>query len=167
MLRTVISGAFAAALTPLRDGGAALDEPAFAPYVDFLVAGGIDGVLALGTTGEGLLLSLAERRRAAELFVAAAGGRVPVAVHCGAQSTADTAALAAHAAEAGAAAVAVIAPPFFTLDERALDGALRGRRGRVRRRCRSTSTSSRRAAATRCRSRWSSGCARRRRTCAG
>ena len=74
MLRTVISGAFAAALTPLRDGGAALDEAAFAPYVDFLVAGGVDGVLALGTTGEGMLLSVAERRRAAELFIAAAGG---------------------------------------------------------------------------------------------
>jgi dihydrodipicolinate synthase/N-acetylneuraminate lyase len=116
----VISGAFAAALTPLRDDGAALDEDAFAPYVDFLVAGGVDGVLACGTTGEGLLLSLAERRRVAELFVAAADGRVAVAVHCGAISTADTAALAAHAAEAGAAAVAVIAPPFFSLDERAL-----------------------------------------------
>jgi dihydrodipicolinate synthase/N-acetylneuraminate lyase len=120
MLRVVISGAFAAALTPLRDGGAALDQDAFAPYVDFLVAGGIDGVLACGTTGEGLLLSLEERRRAAELFIAAADGRVPVAVHCGAQSTADTAALAAHAAEAGAAAVAVIGPPFFALDDRAL-----------------------------------------------
>ena len=34
-----------------------------------------------------MLLSLAERRRVAELFVGAAGGRVPVAVHCGAQST--------------------------------------------------------------------------------
>ena len=41
-------------------------------------------------------------------------------MHCGAQTTADTAALAAHAAEAGAAAVAVIAPPFFPLDERSL-----------------------------------------------
>jgi N-acetylneuraminate lyase len=121
MLRCVISGAFAAALTPLGAGGAALDEAAFAPYVDFLVAGGIDGVLALGTTGEGLLLSTAERRRGLELFVAAADGRVPVAAHCGAQSTADTAALAAHAAETGAAAVAVIAPPFFPLDEPALE----------------------------------------------
>jgi dihydrodipicolinate synthase/N-acetylneuraminate lyase len=45
---------------------------------------------------------------------------VPVAVHCGAQSTVDTASLAAHAAESGAAAGAVIAPPFFTLDEPAL-----------------------------------------------
>jgi dihydrodipicolinate synthase/N-acetylneuraminate lyase len=116
----VIRGAFAAALTPLRDGGSALDEEAFAGYVDFLAAGGIDGVLALGTTGEGILLSVAERQRTLELFLAASAGRLPVAAHCGAQTTADTVALAAHAAEAGAAAVAVIAPPYFPLDEAAL-----------------------------------------------
>jgi len=117
----VISGAFAAALTPLTDGGAALDEDAFAPYVAFLADGGVDGILACGTTGEGILLSAAERRRAAELFLAAARPRgLPVAVHCGAQTTAATASLAAHAAEAGAAAVAVIPPPYFPLDEQAL-----------------------------------------------
>ncbi len=71
----------------------------------------------MGTNGEGILLTVSERRRAAELFVEAAGGRIDVAVHCGAQSTADTAALAAHAAEIGADAVAVIAPPYFPLDE--------------------------------------------------
>jgi dihydrodipicolinate synthase/N-acetylneuraminate lyase len=117
----VIRGAFAAALTPLRDGGAALDEEAFEPYVAFLADGGVDGVLACGTTGESVLLSVAERRRAAELFVGAARGRLDVAVHCGAQTTADTVALAAHAAEAGAAAVAVIGPPFFALDDAALE----------------------------------------------
>ena len=37
-------------------------------------------------------------------------------VHCGAQTTAETCALAAHAAEAGADAVAVIAPPYFAFD---------------------------------------------------
>src|SRR5439155_20830680 len=87
----------------------------------FLVEGGLDGVLALGTTGEGILLSPPERRRVAELFLEAASGRLQVAVHCGAQTTADTVALAAHAAEVGAAAVAVIAPPYFALDERALE----------------------------------------------
>ena len=40
--------------------------------------------------------------------------------HAGAQTTADTVALAAHAAEAGAAGVSVIAPPYFPLDDRAL-----------------------------------------------
>jgi dihydrodipicolinate synthase/N-acetylneuraminate lyase len=115
----MITGALAAALTPLRDDGASLDEDAFGPYVDFLAKGGLDGVLALGTTGEGILLSVDERRRATELFVAAAG-RLQVAAHCGAQSTADTIALVEHAAAAGVDAVAVIGPPYFRLDDEAL-----------------------------------------------
>jgi 4-hydroxy-tetrahydrodipicolinate synthase len=53
----VLRGTLAAAVTPLREGGAALDEDAFGPYVEFLRAGGLDGILALGTTGEGILLS--------------------------------------------------------------------------------------------------------------
>jgi dihydrodipicolinate synthase/N-acetylneuraminate lyase len=116
----MLRGRLAASVTPLRDGGAALDEDAFAPYVDFLAAGGLDGILALGTTGEGILLSTGERKRAAELFVGAGTGRLDVAVHCGAQTTADTVELARHAAEAGADAVAVIGPPYFAYDEEAL-----------------------------------------------
>jgi dihydrodipicolinate synthase/N-acetylneuraminate lyase len=114
----MLRGALAAAVTPLRDGS--LDEAAFAPYVGFLADGGLDGILALGTTGEGILFSADERRRALELFLRASSGRLQVAVHCGAQTTADTVALAAHAAESGAEAVAVIGPPYFQLDERAL-----------------------------------------------
>src|SRR4051794_34881675 len=113
----MLTGALAAALTPLRDGGSALDEDVFEPYAAFLEDGGLDGILALGTTGEGILLAVAERRRVVELFVA---GPLPVIAHAGAQTTADTVALAAHAAEAGAAGVAVIAPPYFPLDDRAL-----------------------------------------------
>src|SRR6266480_1660926 len=113
----MLRGALAAALTPLRDGGAALDEEAFGPYLDFLQAGGLDGILALGTTGEGILLSAVERRRVAELFLE---GPLPVIVHCGAQTTAETAALAEHAAGAGAAGVAVIGPPYYALDDEAL-----------------------------------------------
>ena len=113
----MLRGALAAAVTPLRDDGAALDEDAFRPYLDFLVAGGLDGILALGTTGEGILLSAAERRRAAELFLE---GPLPVIVHCGAQTTAETVALAQHAASSDAAGVAVIGPPYYPLDDEAL-----------------------------------------------
>ncbi|HEU5065161.1 MAG TPA: dihydrodipicolinate synthase family protein, partial [Gaiellaceae bacterium] len=116
----MLRGVLAAAVTPLREGGEALDEGAFAPYAEYLVAGGLDGILALGTTGEGILLRLEERRRAAELFVDVAGDGFQVAVHCGAQTTADTVALAAHAAEIGADAVAVIGPPYYALDEEAI-----------------------------------------------
>ena len=116
----MLKGALAAAVTPLRDGGEALDEDAFAPYVEYLRAGGLEGILALGTTGEGILLSADERRRAAELFVRGAGEGFDVAVHCGAQTTAETVALSSHAAESGADAVAVIGPPYYALDEEAL-----------------------------------------------
>jgi dihydrodipicolinate synthase/N-acetylneuraminate lyase len=111
----VVKGALAAAVTPLRDGGDALDEGAFAPYCEFLR--GLDGVLALGTTGEGILLGAGERKRVLELFLA--GGLRAIA-HCGAQTTATTVELAAHAVEAGAAGVAVIGPPYFQLDDDAL-----------------------------------------------
>jgi dihydrodipicolinate synthase/N-acetylneuraminate lyase len=111
----VLRGAIAAALTPLRDGGALLDEDAVGPYCDFLR--GLDGVLALGTTGEGILLSQGERKRVTELFLA---GGLKVIAHCGAQSTALTVELAEHAAGAGVDGVAVIAPPYFPLDGVAL-----------------------------------------------
>ena len=101
----------AASVTPLRDGGAALDEAAIGPMVDFLAAGGVDGLFALGTTGEGVLLSLDERMRAAAAFREACDGTL--IVHCGAQSTADTVALAAHAASIGVDGVAVIPPPYY------------------------------------------------------
>ena len=106
----------AAASTPLRDGGAKLDEAAFLPYADFLAGAGLDGLLAFGTNGEAVLLSVDERRHGLELWLDAVGGRMLVAAHCGAQTTADTVALAAHAAEADADAVAVIGPPYFRLD---------------------------------------------------
>jgi dihydrodipicolinate synthase/N-acetylneuraminate lyase len=116
----VIHGALAAAVTPLRDGGASLDEDAFGAITGFFAANGMDGILALGTTGEGILLEPEERKRAAELYLEACKGRLEVAVHCGAQTTAQTVALAAHAAESGAAAVAVIPPPYFPLGDEAL-----------------------------------------------
>lgn len=112
-----LRGALAAAVTPLRDHGLALDDDAIGAYVAFLADGGVDGILALGTTGEGMLLTVPERRRALRLFVEAAQG-LPVIAHCGAQTTEHTVILAADAAERGAAAVAVIAPPYYALGER-------------------------------------------------
>lgn len=116
----MLRGALAAAVTPLAGGGEVLDEDAVDPLVAFLESSGLDGVLALGTTGEGILLSPAERRRAAELFVNARPDDFTVAVHCGAQTTRETTELAAHAADLGADAVAVIGPPYYALDEPAL-----------------------------------------------
>lgn len=117
-----LSGTLAASITPLREHGTEVDDDAFGPLTDFFVREGLDGLLALGTAGEGILLTVAERRRVADLFLQAADNRLQVAVHCGAQTTADTVALATHAAEVGADAVVVIGPPYFKLDEKAQYG---------------------------------------------
>jgi dihydrodipicolinate synthase/N-acetylneuraminate lyase len=106
--------AIAAALTPLRDDGATVDGDAIVPYLTYLAAAGIDGILPLGSTGEGVLLTVSERKAALLRY---AEGPLPILAHCGAQTTADTVALAAHAAEVGVEAVAVIAPPYFHLDD--------------------------------------------------
>jgi dihydrodipicolinate synthase/N-acetylneuraminate lyase len=114
----MLRGAIAAALTPLRDG--MFDAAAVPAYLDFLGGHGLDGVLVLGTTGEGVLFPPAQRAEIAAAFIESGGGRLQVAVHAGAQTTHDTVALAARAAEDGADAVAVIAPPYYQLDEQEL-----------------------------------------------
>jgi dihydrodipicolinate synthase/N-acetylneuraminate lyase len=115
----MLKGALAASVTPLHNQGTAVDDDAFGPLCDFFVQSGLDGVLALGTAGEGILLRVDERRQVADLFLQASDNRLEIAVHCGAQTTADTVTLAAHAAEVGADAVVVIGPPYFKLDEQA------------------------------------------------
>lgn len=107
-----------ASVTPLKDGGAALDEDAIGPLVEFLQAGGADGVFCCGTTGEGVQLTTDERRRAVVRFREACTGTL--IVHCGAQTTAETVALAGHSAASGADAAAVIPPPYYQLDDDAL-----------------------------------------------
>jgi dihydrodipicolinate synthase/N-acetylneuraminate lyase len=116
----MLRGAIAAVVTPLTEGGGAIDDEAVEPLVRFLSEGGIDGILVCGTTGEGVLLTVDERRRVASRFVAERPVGFQVAVHAGAQTTADTVALAVHAGEIGADAVAVIAPPYFPLGEEEL-----------------------------------------------
>jgi dihydrodipicolinate synthase/N-acetylneuraminate lyase len=115
-----LRGAIAAAVTPLSDGGGALDLDSVAGLTTFLADGGVDGLLACGTTGEGVLLSVDERRRVVEAFLGARPDGFRVAVQAGAQTTDDTVALSSHALRAGADAVAVIAPPYYPLGLREL-----------------------------------------------
>jgi dihydrodipicolinate synthase/N-acetylneuraminate lyase len=116
-----LHGTVAAVVTPLRDGGSRLDEDAVGGLASFLAESGCDGVLVAGTTGEGILLSVPERRALAERWLGDAPDGLDVAVHAGAQTTGDAVALAEHAAEAGAAAVAIIGPPYFAFDDAALE----------------------------------------------
>ncbi|MGD0168068.1 MAG: dihydrodipicolinate synthase family protein [Gaiellaceae bacterium] len=116
----VLSGTVAAAFTPLRNDGQTVDDDVISAYVEFLAAGGIDGILAVGSAGEGMLLTAEERRFVAECYRKATAGKLALAVHAGAMTTAETAAHAEHAAAIGADAVVAIAPPFYAYDDDAL-----------------------------------------------
>jgi 4-hydroxy-tetrahydrodipicolinate synthase len=116
-----LAGVVVATITPMNDDGSHLAaEDVFASYFGFLVERGVHGLFVCGTTGEGALLSMDERRRVAELAVRYAARRVPVVVHVGAMATAEAVALARHAAAIGADAVAVVTPSFYPMDGEAI-----------------------------------------------
>ena len=78
-------------VTPVTPEGR-LDEPAVDQLVDFLVAGGVDGIFVMGTTGEGSSIPLIYRRRLVEQAVARANGRVKVYAGIGDAHPAEAAA---------------------------------------------------------------------------
>src|SRR5579864_4976899 len=99
-------GVFTALVTPFRDG--ALDEAAFVALVERQIAGGVHGLVPVGTTGESATLSHAEHRRVVELCIETAKGRVPVIAGAGSNSTAEAIELARHAKEMGADAILAV-----------------------------------------------------------
>src|SRR5215469_4779400 len=103
-----LRGVFSALVTPFRDG--AVDEGAFVKLVERQIAGGVHGLVPVGTTGESATLSHDEHRRVIELCVKTAAGRVPVIAGTGSNSTAEAIELATHAKEVGADAALVVAP---------------------------------------------------------
>jgi 4-hydroxy-tetrahydrodipicolinate synthase len=115
-----IRGVIPPILTPFTAGGATVDEAALRAHVQWLVERGVHGVMPCGTTGEGPLLSTAERRRVLEVVIEAAAGRLPVVAHVGAAATQETIDLARHAQACGAAAISVVTPYYFRLPDSAL-----------------------------------------------
>ena len=95
------------------------------PLVDYLIERGISGIYPLGSTGEGPLFSTDERKAIAAATVEAVAGRLPVIVHTGAITTAETLALSRHARDIGANAASIITPWYFSLNEAALEAHYR------------------------------------------
>jgi 4-hydroxy-tetrahydrodipicolinate synthase len=99
-----------ALVTPFRDG--ALDETAFVALVERQIAGGVHGLVPVGTTGETATLSHDEHRRVVELCVKTAKGRVPVIAGAGSNATAEAIELVHHAKSVGADAALVVTPYY-------------------------------------------------------
>lgn len=110
MAQDFLNGVFPALITPFRDG--LVDEKAFAALVERQIAGGVHGLVPVGTTGETSTLSHEEHRRVVELCVQVAAGRVPVIAGAGSNSTAEAIEFTRHAKAVGADAALAVTPYY-------------------------------------------------------
>jgi len=106
----MFTGSMTALVTPLRDGE--FDEKAFRDLIEFQIAGGTDGLVPCGTTGESATLSHEEHDRVVEVCVRAVAGRVPVIAGAGSNSTREALRLTRHAKDVGADAALLITPYY-------------------------------------------------------
>ena len=104
----------------LFDERGRVDDEANTRHIDWLITKGVQGIFALGTTGEFTSLSPDERRAFAALAVRAARGRVPVLVGCSSPWTDEAIAYARHAEEAGAGGVVAVLPYYWIPSERSI-----------------------------------------------
>ena len=118
------AGLWPALLTPLDRAGKP-DLATAERLADLLVREGLDGLYAIGSTGQWPLLTFAERCALAECVVKAVGGRIPVMIHVGAAATEEAVALARHAASVGADAVSAVAPTYYAHSADAVFGHYR------------------------------------------
>ena len=106
----IIEGAMTAVVTPMRDGG--VDFDALGNLVEYQISGGIDGIVAVGTTGESATLGVDEHIAVIEHCVKIAAKRVPVIAGAGANSTAEALELTRASANAGADALLHVCPYY-------------------------------------------------------
>jgi len=112
-----LNGVLPALISPLHADGS-VDEDGVERLVEHVIAGGVTGLLALGSTGETASLGEDARRTLLSRVVAVAGGRVPVI--CGvAQSHLAAARVEVEAAARLGAAAALVTPPFYYLMDQA------------------------------------------------
>ncbi|HVY73202.1 MAG TPA: 4-hydroxy-tetrahydrodipicolinate synthase [Puia sp.] len=82
----ILSGTGVALVTPFNSR-MEIDEPALIRLIDFVIEGGVEYVVTLGTTGETPVLSKEEKIRIADLTINAVNGRVPVVIGSGGSDT--------------------------------------------------------------------------------
>jgi 4-hydroxy-tetrahydrodipicolinate synthase len=105
------SGTWTALVTPFKDDGS-LDLPGFERNIAQQIAGGVNGILPLGTTGEAPTIEEDEQEELIRAAVRAAKGRVPVMVGVGSNSTRHTVENARRAERCGADMVLVVTPYY-------------------------------------------------------
>lgn len=93
--------------TPFHEDGR-VDEGALEALVEFYVSAGVQGLFALGTHGQGMVMEIEERKRVAEIIVRRVKERIPVILHVGTANTFSTIELAKHGAALGIQAIGIV-----------------------------------------------------------
>ncbi len=109
-----LHGIYAPIATPFSDGEIAYDK--LEKNLEFWLGSDLEGIVVMGSNGEFVLLSPAEKEELMRFVCARAKGRKPVIAGTGAESTAETIRLGAQAAKAGADAVLIVTPNYYKGD---------------------------------------------------
>lgn len=113
-------GVIPAMVTPLKDGGRSVDHDSLRSYCDFLAERAVHGVFCGGTTGEGPLLSLVERKEIAKTVVSRLKNRIRVIIQTGCITTDQTVDLTKHARDIGADAAGILLPYYYGYNDELL-----------------------------------------------
>lgn len=108
-------GSIVALVTPMyrtSSGASAIDYETLDQLIDWHLDNKTDGIVILGTTGEAPTIEAAERAQIIDRTVRNVGGRVPVIVGTGSNSTAHTVRLTQEALERGADACLMVTPYY-------------------------------------------------------
>ncbi len=117
--KILFKGAATALVTPFgEDGG--IDYRAFGELIESQIAGGIDGLVVCGTTGEGSTLSDEEFRSAIKFSCEKAAGRVPIIAGCGSNDTSHAVEKSRYACEVGADGLLIVTPYYNKASEKGL-----------------------------------------------
>jgi 4-hydroxy-tetrahydrodipicolinate synthase len=107
----MITGSLVAIVTPMHDDGS-LDLDAYRRLIEWHIAEGTHGIVAVGTTGESPTVDPAEHGELIRIAVETARGRVPVIAGTGGNSTAEAIELTQHAKKVGASATLQVVPYY-------------------------------------------------------
>lgn len=108
----LFEGVWPALITPV-DESESPDYGELAKLCEVLVRQGVDGLYVLGSTGQGVLFTEADRKKILEEVMQVVAGRIPVMVQLGSLTTSESVRLAKHAALSGVAAVSSVGPIYF------------------------------------------------------
>ncbi len=114
-----VKGVIAAIATPFKENED-LDLDGLKKLTRYLIDGGVDGIMAVGGTGEFPHLDREEKKMAIQAISEETKGNVPVIANTSACSTRETLQLMRDAKDVGADAAIMVPPYYFVLDDNAL-----------------------------------------------